>query len=241
MMVKMVKAVLGLVMVLGAVVGLAGPAHAAGSGIWVSGGVLYEGCRTKSFDYSVDRSWVDAGYDWSMDVILLDPRGDESTGSFLYSGANAPSGVADGYDGFYLCSYEPAGRYTVVAEIEYCGGEYYDCHTESVQTSFTMRRPYSRTSLAVNDQSASYRQRLTFTVRSRAEHPNGYYAYEYAPVTLQKRTASGWVRIARGYANENGVTRFAIRWTPRHRVAVRALTRRTSSYGRSSSTTIWIR
>ena len=132
-----------------------------------------------------------------------------------------------------------AGRYTITAELNFDDGPFGD--ELLTEATFTMRKPYSRTTLAVNDRTASYGQVLKFKLGSKSEYPNGYFGDDYADVVLQKRTASGWVRVGHYYTNEYGVARTNLRWNYRHAVQVRAMTPTSSGHQTSASAPIRIR
>lgn len=215
------------------------PAHAAESAsVQGINGVLYQGCNYQSFKYDIPPE--KAAYDWSLLVTAYDPRGIESTSAWLWKDeGDPPSGTASGENGLMICNFEPAGTYTLRAELNFYGGPYND---ETLpESSFTMRKPYTRTRLRVNDKTAAYGQRLKFRIVSKAEYPRGYFANEYANVILQRRTPAGWRKIGRYSTNENGVAVARVRWWHRTPVPVRALTPRTSSYKASRSAPTRIR
>lgn len=231
-------ALLALVVGLGLVAMAPTPTAVAATGGSVTGtnGVLYDGCHDWAFRYAVDPS----AHSWSLDIEVFDPRGVSSTGAYLFDGANPSSGTATGDDRFLICDYEPAGRYTIRATVEYCDSDW-SCHTESLPvSSFTMRKPYTRTGVSVSDRTATYGQLLTFKVVSRLEFPNGYFANRYQRVLLQKRTGSGWVTFSRLETGYYGTMRVRVRW-PHHRgLAVRAVTLTTPQYRGSFSGNVWV-
>jgi len=90
-----------------------------------------------------------------------------------------------------------------------------------------VRKPFTRTGVTVNDATARYGQRLTFTVASRREYPQGYYANRYERVVLQKYVGGSWRKIAAKDTNAHGRARFVVTWMHRAKVPVRAVTRGT--------------
>jgi hypothetical protein len=217
-----------------------GTAHAA-EGPWVEGidGVVYEGCNYQPFEYSIPPEM--AAYDWSLAVTAYDPRGLEAAGTYLWKDEGDPaSGTATGDDnGLQFCSGDTAGTYTIKAELNFYGGPYADYRFDG--TPFQMRRAHSRTTLQVNDTTASYGQRLTFRMRSTVEYPRGYFPNQYQYVTLQQKTAGGWKRLGRYFTDDTGRAIARVRWNYRSAVSVRAVTQRTGDYDASTSAAIRIR
>lgn len=213
---------------------IAATAAAATGQVSASNGVLYDSCRNHAFNYSVSPG----SNEWNLEVDLVDPRGDVTDGDYLYSGADPTSGSGS----FFFCGSEPAGRYTIRATLTWYDSSWNE-YTQVLPTStFTMRKPWSRTTVSVNDTTARYNQVLSFRVRSKVEHPAGYFANEYEYVALQLLTASGWVRIrgTRTLTNDNGYASIRARWKRYAPGKVRAQTFRTAAFQGSTSTYVRI-
>lgn len=216
----LIRLVAGLLAAVPLTLVTSGTAHAyASPWVAVPHGVLYaDGCTTVQFSYGVDAS----AYDWTLDLDVHDPRGVWSAGAYLFDGVDPSSGTTIGDDGFTICSWEPAGTYTVSGTAEYCDSGYH-CTTQAVSTTFQMRLPASSVSLRVNDRSAFYGQRLRFTAKAYGEYPNGGFAAAYQQVAFQKRTAAGWVTFAQSTTDGYGAARATVRWRHRRALPVRAV------------------
>lgn len=213
-------------------------AHAEGtSSVTGIPGVLYEGCHRHSFDYSVDPAR--AGADWVLRVWAKDPdpaphEGHRSTEVVLSKEQGLdPTGTATGENALFICSSEAPGLWELGAKLEFSD----DAHPEEqlARSSFTMRKPRTRTHLRVNDTSARYGQVLRFRVGSRLEAPSGYVANRSRYVILQKKVGPGWERILRKRTDANGVVLARVTWRHRKDVRVRAVTPWTQAYTASRS------
>lgn len=217
-------------------VGFAAPASAVGS-MSVGDGVLYDDCRDHPYFFSV---LPPAGTDsWSMDVTAYGPDGTSQASDFVYDDISTGSG------GLQFCGYELAGRYELVAEIEYTD---YDAagsgvSTERLTSTFAMRQPYTRTRLQVSTRSPRYNSAVRFTVKTTDERPSGYFPTSYAEVRLQTRVGSKWVNVrgAKGYTDSRGRDVMTYRWNVRGRIAVRATTLGSSSTAGSTSAPIIVK
>jgi hypothetical protein len=214
------------------------PAHADSAVVSVGNAVIYDTCYQKQFRYSVDPDM--AAYDWSLWVTAYDPRGVEVSGGSVWKDDGYPaSGISKGDDGLQICSSEMPGTWRIESEIHFYDGPYED---QTLPTShISVRRGATRTSVAVNDHTARYKQVLTFKVKSTAEYPNGFFGNAYADVRLQRKASGRWVNIGKAMANENGVARFRGRWKIRAKTQVRAVTLAESPYTASTSKTLTIR
>lgn len=202
-------------------------------------GVIYDTCSYHSFSYAIPAEM--AAYDWSLEVRAYDPRGVEVTAAWLWKDEGDPaSGTASGADnGLQICSWEMPGTWRLEADLNFYGGPYSDRRLPD--STFTMRYANTHTTLAVNDTTAAYKQRLKFTIRSRAEYPEGFFPNAYATVRLQKKTASGWVTLKSATTGSAGGARIYVYWKPRSKVKVRAVTVGELPYSKSYSTPIVIR
>ena len=144
----------------------------------------------------------------------FDPRGVESTSAWLWKDEGDPSsGTASGSDnGLQICSWETAGTWRIEAELDFSSGPFPDEILAS--DTLTMRKARSKATVAVNDYTAKYNQRLRLSTRVTGEFPNGYFPPAYETARLQKKTATGWKTIARTSTSDNGVARFSVLWRP---------------------------
>lgn len=217
-------------------VGFATPAVAAGS-LTAGDGVLYSDCRDHPYYFAVSPP---LGTDsWSMDVTAYGPDGTSQASDFVYDD------ISTGVGGLQFCGSELAGRYELVAEIEYSD---YDAagsgtSTERLTSTFTMRKPQSRTRLQVSTKSPRYDSPVRFVVRSSDERPSGYFPTSYAEVRLQKRVGSRWVNVrgGKGYTDSRGRDVMTFRWNVRGRTVVRALTLDSSGVEGSASSPVTMR
>jgi hypothetical protein len=206
--------------------GLAAPAHASGTGFYVhrdSTIVTYEGCHNYGVYYSVPAE-IASTYSWSIDINVHDPAGTTSDFTFVYSDGDPASGTAY----IYLCDWERAGTFTIESELNYYGTtdgyETYVDETDFDSDTVYVRKPFTRTKVAVNDATASYGQKLTFTVASTKEYATGYFSNRYETVALQKYVGGAWRTIATRDTNSNGKAWFPVVWKHRTTVRVRAVT-----------------
>ena len=212
------------------------PAQAALSHVRGINGVLYDTCRYHQFRYDVSGT----AYDWDLEVDLYDSRGVAVDWAWLNSTSDPASGKTRGSDGFHFCGWERPGRYTMKATLTRYDHNY-NSTTERFTSSFTMRRPRTRTSLRVNDRTPRSGQVLRFRARSTAEYPKGYFAKDFARVVLQRKTGRGWKRVRAGYTNRRGVAAFRVRWRRGDSRRLRAVTKSDVPFAASRSRVVRLR
>ncbi|MEP9381584.1 hypothetical protein [Nocardioides sp. KR10-350] len=166
-------------------------AQAASASGWTSSsnGVLYDTSQKHRYGFSV--SVPAAADDWDLEVTLVAPDGTDAGSDYKY-GSNSKS--ASGY--FWFFGSEMPGRYRVKAQLTW-----YDWdassnwkHQVSLPTSsFTMRRPHSRTTLTVSDRTPRKGQIVRYTITLRDERPRGYFPTKYEYVVLQHKVGGAWV------------------------------------------------
>lgn len=221
-----------------AVAGLASPSHASGAEFRVARDtaiVKYEGCRYYPVRYDVPDDVMASAYGWSLEVTFYDPRGIESDSDYLFDDEDPSSGNANAF----ICEDELAGAWTLGATLEWYDAEY-NTHTLKTSDSFSVRKTATRTGIAVNDTTANYGQKLTFTVSSQKQFPNGFFAEPYTAVRLQKYDSGVWRTFASGTTNQYGKYRFSGYWKFRVAKKVRAVTLTTSVSAGSTSRVITI-
>ena len=101
-----------------------------------------------------------------------------------------------------------------------------------------MRKPRTRTTLAVSTHRPAYGQVVRYRIRALDERPAGYFGTSAAWVHLQKRVDGHWVRMkgSRAMTHVTGYITVRLRYLQHHhRMRVRAVTEPTSRYARSTS------
>lgn len=217
-------------------VGFATPAHAVGS-LSVGDGVLFGDCREHPYYFAVSPP---IGTDsWSMDVTAHGPDGTSQASDFVYDD------ISTGTGGLQFCGSELAGRYELVAEIEYSDYDAAGSGTsfERLTSTFAMRQPRSRTHLQVSTKSPRYNSPVRFMIKTSDERPAGYFPTSYAEVRLQKRMGSRWmnVRGGKGFTDSRGREVLTYRWNVRGRTVVRAVALNSSSVEGSVSSPVTVR
>lgn len=235
----MKRVILGALVLALSCVGLAAPAVAdTGSGT-ISGinGVLYNDCRPHPYGYAVSVP-ADAGY-WDLRVSLRGPDGHETATDFVA----LPDSSGTSTFSSYLCPPgDLYGTYTIRATLEWGPEEQtVDQSTQLADAHFTMRKPFTRTSLTVSTSRPAYRQLVTYRIGVRDERPTGYVATSFAWVVLQKRVEGHWVRIkgTRTLTHSNGYVRLRLRYLHHHkRMRVRAVAQEAPRFSRSVSPSV---
>jgi hypothetical protein len=174
-----------------------------------------------------------------MDVVAYGPDGTSQSSDFVYDDISTGSGELQ------FCGYELAGRYELVAEIEYSDYDAAGSGTsaERLTSTFAMRQPQTRTRLQVSTRSPRYNSPVRFVIRTADERPSGYFPTSYAEVRLQKRVGSRWVNVrgGKGFTDSRGREVLTFRWNVRGRVAVRAATLNSSDAEGSVSSPVTVR
>lgn len=229
----MKRAFLGaLVLVLA---GLTAPAHAASTYGTVTGinGVLYDDCLYYPYRYAVDPPG-DPGY-WDLVVSLRGPDGREAASDLVTR--PAPTGTSE--LGLLCPPTDLYGRYTIRATLRWGADESSITNWSQLDdSSFSMRKPYTRTRLSVSTHRPSYGQLVTYRIGVRDERPTGYYPTPFAWVFLQKRVDGHWVRIkgTRTLTHATGRVRLRLRYLHHHqRMRVRAVAAAAPRFQRSVS------
>lgn len=216
---------------------LASPASASASDGTTSSssGVLYDSCVDHRYRYSVHP----AGTDWNLDVDLVGPDGSVVGSDYLYRGGNATSGRSS----FLFCGYEDAGRYRIRATLTSYDADY-NAHTANLASStFTMRRPHTRTALSVSKKHPKFNRVVTFRTRSKVEKPAGFFALKYEYARLQIKVKGTWhnLRGSKEWGNSRGKTSQKWRWNIRGIHKVRAQTIGADGFTRSFSKPVKIK
>lgn len=212
----------------------AAPAHASSGSVRASDGVLYKTCRDHAFTYDLD---IASGFehDVSIDTTAYGPDGEAEAIDFDFDIAGSGTGA------LLFCGYEMPGRYTLESKVEACNEEY-DCYTFTVSSSFTMRAPATRTTLAVKPAKPRRNALVRITVRSSDERPNGYFATDGARVVLQTRKGNKWVAVKGGKVFAwDGKAVIKQRWKKAGRVQLRATTLASSTGTASVSKVVTLR
>jgi hypothetical protein len=232
------RLLLGIALVL--VAPLAGPAPSAQAAqadgvVSVASGVLYDDCRDHPYSYSFT---LPAGTDsWSMDVEAVGPDGTTEVSDFAYGSG----GIATGTGGLQFCGSEAAGSYELRATVDHV--DYDNVVADGAMTAtaaFSMRKPYSRTSLKVSDRSPRFNQVVVFVMKARDERPYGYFATRYATMRLEVKARGTWQRIrgSQTVSDSRGRARIAYRWDLRRSIRLRAVTKASSGYAGSTSSPV---
>jgi hypothetical protein len=220
--------------------GLAPAAHADstyGSTTGVNG-VRYDDCLAYPYHWSVT---VPGGGSYrALRTSLIAPGGALADTGYVVPDANTSSGTST----FVLCPTDPYGTYTIRATVEWGP----DSSTINQQAQlddshFSMRKPFTRTSLSVSTRRPAYGQLVTYRIRAMDERPTGYFGTSATWVLLQQRVAGHWVRIkgSRAMTHITGYRKVRLRYLHHHKpMRIRAVTQATSKYARSTSPVIRI-
>jgi len=231
-------------LVIGALVtvlaGVAAPVHASTTYGSTSGvnGVLYDDCVDQAYHYTVDVP-PDAGYR-AVRSSLIAPTGKVVRTDYVAPDANQASGTST----LRICRpADPFGTYTIRARVEWGpDAEHPDQFSAQLADAhFSMRKPRTRTSLAVSTHQPAYGQVVIYRIFTRDERPGGYYPTSFAWVFLQRRVDGHWVRVrgSRTLTHSTGRVRLRLRYLHHHKpMRYRAVTEPSSRFGRSVSPSI---
>jgi len=196
-------------------------------------GVLYDDCVAQPFHWSVT---APAATYQALRVSLLAPDGALLVSDFYIPLDTSP---ASGSSTFHLC--RPAnlyGTYTIRARFE-SGDDPQTAQSHQLDDShFTMRKPFTRTTLSVSTRGPAYGQVVAYRIRALDERPTGYVGTSAAWVLLQKKVDGHWVRIkgSRAMTHSTGYIKVRLRYPYHHKtMRIRAVTQPTSRYARSTS------
>lgn len=192
---------------------------ASSTSVTSSDGVRYDSCRNHPYRYTIDTAgdWAS----WDAEVVLHDPEGSRSDSDFLYDGDPAA-----GRGAFFICGFEPAGRWRLSVNVTYYDDYYRKTGTDSASTTFVLRKPRTRTAYTARTARQRPSKVLRFKILSRIERPAGYAPNRFEYVVLESRQGGAWKRVkgTRTYTNGNGVAAMRVRKDTRGAVAVRAVT-----------------
>lgn len=150
------------------------------------------------------------------------------------------SSAVSGTSEVQVCSGEP-GAYAGTVEVLACTPNITDCYEFVVNTSFSMRDPYTRTGLVAKPKRADRGDRVKFVMTVRDERPAGYFPTGGETVRLQQYRSGAW-RSVKGGAVYLDTGRAVAKVTMReNRGRFRAVMRTTSLLNGSVSRTITIR
>lgn len=239
-MVSMRHAVVGICMAAAttamSVVG-AGVATAAGAGSATAStgnGVLYSGCWDHNYTYTASVP-VGATH-WDLNLDVYGPDGIKVDSDYLY-GSDAVPGSGSG--SVTICGSELGGSYTLRGVLEWTDADYNDYATTVAPVVFVMRKPFTHTSLTPSTTNPRYGQRVTLSVSSKDERPNGYFANTWEKVQVQRYADGHWSNLSGGRltTNDFGRASMRFRFASRGYVKLRAVTIATADYTRSLSAT----
>jgi hypothetical protein len=209
------------------------PADSASSTtIAANDGVRYDSCRYHPYTYTVQSMAGSA--DWDADITLYDPEGSRSDSDFRYSGSDPDTGSGS----FFICGFEPAGRWRLTIDVTYYDDSYSKIATNTASDTFVLRKPRTTTAYTVSPKKPRPGQVIRVRISSKIERPAGYAPNRYEYVVLESRKGGGaWKRVrgTRTYTSGSGVGVVRTRNTGRRPVQVRAVTIVTSDYAGSVS------
>ncbi len=207
-------------------------AAAAGTGSLSSGsGVLFKDCYHHGWSANVDADETD----WRLDVTVTDPQGSIFTTEEEVGGTDQPIAL----EGLWMfCGDEPAGVYTIVGTLtEYLPSGDVASTTQLADSTFRMRQPRTRTTLAVSDTTPHFNEIVRLTATTMDERPHRYARRPLASTKLQYKTSSGWVDLRRSgrTTNHRGLSVWKYRWNVTTTLRIRAVTLRRAYYSGSTS------
>ena len=200
-------------------------------------GVLHNDCLNYPYLYSVAVPET-AGYR-AISVTLVAPDGTYADTDYVVPASNTSSGMST----FVLCRpIHPYGVYTIRATVEW-GAEpgTIDGSAPLADAQFSMRQPFSRTSVAASTHRPRRGELVTYRVRTFDERPSGYAPNAFAWVHLERKAHGEWVRMRAGRAmtHSTGRVKVRLRYPYHHkRMRIRAVTEPTVRYAASVSPTL---
>lgn len=228
---------LGLVLVASGLVAPAAAQETHGSTAG-SNGVLYDDCVLQPYSYAV--TVPDDSESWSLDTSAVGPDGQTADTGHVGNGEDL-SGVGT----FRLCSPPDLfGRYTIHATLDWVDADTTPHHEVLADSQFTMRKPFTRTTLSVSTRRPAYRQYVAYRIGVSDERPAGYTATPFVWVVLQKKVDGQWVRIkgSRTLTHSTGRVKLRLRYLRHHhkRLWVRAVAQESPQLSRSVSAPVRI-
>jgi hypothetical protein len=193
--------------------------------------VLYPDCRDVVVSYDIQPT-PDVTH-WNMQIDAVAPDGTSQSGAFLSSFFDARTGTFT----IFMCGSSMPGTWTISGTGEYDGADGLTRTWQMTPSSFLVRAAQSRTTLT---KKSLGRGVYSLKVGVKDERPNGYFATEFPSVTLQKLDHGRWRRIPRlSVSVSDG--KASVRVSVESLVKVRAVTRKGSNYGSSTSRPVTLR
>jgi hypothetical protein len=218
---------------------VASPARAESTYGSVTGvnGVLHNDCLNYPYLYSVAVP-DSAGYR-AISVTLVAPDGSHADTDYVVPASNTSSGMST----FVLCRpIHPYGVYTIRSTVEWgAGPEAIDESAQLADSQFSMRQPFTRTSVSASTHRPRYGELVTYRLKTFDERPSGYAPNAFAWVHLERKAHGQWVRMKSGRAmtHSTGRVKVRLRYLHHHkRMRIRAVTEPTVRYAASVSPTL---
>ena len=223
-----------VVLVLALVMSPARADSASGSITGVNG-VLHNDCQNYPYLYSV--AVPDGAGHRALTTRLIAPDGTLADTDYVAPDSNTSSGMST----FVLCRpIHPYGVYTITATVEW-GAESGDSTQQLPNAQFSMRQPFTRTSVSASTHRPRDGELVTYRVRTFDERPSGYAPNAFAWVHLERKAHGQWVRMKGGRAMTHSTGRVKVRLRyPHHhkRMRIRAVTESTVRCAASVSPTL---
>lgn len=195
-------------------------------------GVLYDDCVAQPFHYAVNLP-ADT-QTWTLSVDVRGPDGQVADSPHL-SDPEPMSGTST----VRLCPpTDLYGSYTIRAGLTWVDVDSVSHSSVLDDSSFTMRKPRTRTSLAVSTRRPAYGQVVAYRIRVWDERPAGYLATAFAWVHLEKRVHGRWVRMkgTRTLTHASGQVKLRLRYRGHHqRMRIRSVAETAPRFSRSVS------
>lgn len=215
------RAVIALALTAATIVG-PGPAAFATGSVASPNGVLYDGCQSHPFTFTVQATAT--GVDtWFVNATLIGPTGvTVSTAFETGSGSGGQGGST-----VTVCDYDAPGTYRLSTRVRYMNRLGQFVETEQLpDVFFSMAALATSTTLGVSTTKPRFKQNVKFRVTSLRQQPTGMSANDYESVALEKRVGGVWKQI-RGSAtetNDAGWVSIKLRWRQPGKTKVRAVT-----------------
>lgn len=225
------RGILGLLVLVLVCVGAPARAEVSHGSVTGISGVLYDDCLRYPYRYAV--TVPEGAQDWDIDARLIGPDGKQASSDRI------SSALVSGTSSVVLCQQtNPYGRYTIRATFDWLDADSMWQSARLADSSFTLRRPRSKTALTVSTRRPAHGKRVTYRVRAYDERPSGYLPRAFTWVHLEKRRNGHWVRIrgSRAMTHSTGAVKVRLRYAGHHtRMKVRAVTEKTTKFSRSTS------